>query len=225
MIREPEGKFEHDAINDRLPAVSWIITTSAQSEHPDYMPAAGAAFVASKINAIAANPEVWAKTAFILNYDENDGIFDHVPPPVPPAGTAKEFVRNVPIGSGFRVPCIIVSPWTSGGWVCSQPFDHTSVLQFLEKFTGVEEPNVTPWRRQTFGDLTSAFRFDGERATTLPRLPDVTNTLSRARYESSHLPLPTLPSTEQHLPVQERGERRRTPAARQPDATPARPEN
>ena len=56
---------------------------SYQSEHPDYMPAAGAAFVASKIDAIAANPDVWAKTAFILNYDENDGIFDHVAPPVP----------------------------------------------------------------------------------------------------------------------------------------------
>src|SRR5262249_2188478 len=72
MVREPEGKFEFDAANDKLPTVSWIITTSTQSEHPDYMPAAGAAFVASKLNAIAANPDVWAKTAFILNYDEND---------------------------------------------------------------------------------------------------------------------------------------------------------
>ena len=97
------------------------------------MPADGAAFVASKIDAIAANPEVWAKTRFILNYDENDGIFDHVAPPVPPAGTPREFVNGLPIGGGFRVPCIIVSPWTAGGWVCSQPFDHTSVLQFLEK--------------------------------------------------------------------------------------------
>ena len=95
MIREPEGKFEYDAVNDKLPAVSWIIPTSTQSEHPDYMPAAGAAFVASKIDAIAANPEVWAKTAFILNYDENDGIFDHVAPPVPPAGTPKR-IRQGP---------------------------------------------------------------------------------------------------------------------------------
>ena len=159
MGASPEGQFEYDAINDRLPAVSWIIPTSTQSEHPDYMPAAGAAFVASKIDAIAANPEVWAKTAFILNYDENDGIFDHVAPPVPPPGTPHEFVEGVPIGAGFRVPCIIVSPWTAGGWVCSQPFDHTSVLQFLEKFTGVREPNISDWRRKTFGDLTSAFRF------------------------------------------------------------------
>src|SRR5271163_1371165 len=104
-------------------------------------------------------PYVWAKTLFILNYDENDGLFDHVPPPVAPAGTPHEFVEGLPIGGGFRVPCIIVSPWTAGGWVSSEPFDHTSVLQFLEIFTGVREPNISDWRRRTFGDLMSAFRF------------------------------------------------------------------
>jgi phospholipase C len=210
MVREPEGKFEFDAINDNLPAVSWIITTSTQSEHPDFMPAAGAAFVASKIDAIAANPKVWEKTAFILNYDENDGIFDHVPPPVPPPGTPREFVKGLPIGGGFRVPCIIVSPWTAGGWVCSQPFDHTSLLQFLEHFTGVAEPNITDWRRKTFGNLTSAFRFDEERAKP-PQLPDTGVTLNLARYEAAYLPKPTLPGAEQRPPTQENGQRKRVP--------------
>jgi phospholipase C len=210
LLREPEGKFEYDAINDKLPAVSWIIPTSFQSEHPDYMPAAGAAFVASKIDAIAANPEVWAKTAFILNYDENDGLFDHVAPPVPPPGTPQEFVKGVPIGGGFRVPCIIVSPWTAGGWVCSQPFDHTSVLQFLEKFTGVKETNISNWRRQTFGDLLSAFRFDDAKAEP-PKLPDAANAYARAKYEAGNLPEPVLPGAEQKLPTQEKGDRKRIP--------------
>ena len=213
LTREPEGRFEYDAINDKLPAVSWIIPTSYQSEHPDYMPAAGAAFVASKIDAIAANPEVWAKTAFILNYDENDGLFDHVAPPVPPAGTPHEFVRGLPIGAGFRVPCIIVSPWTAGGWVCSQRFDHTSVLQFLEKLTGVKEPNITEWRRSTFGDLVSAFRFGDSKAGP-PQLPDAINPYSRAKYEAGNLPEPTLPGAEQKPPTQEKGSRKRVPAAR-----------
>ncbi len=212
VIRDPEGKFEHDAINDKLPAVSWIMPTSYQSEHPDYMPAAGAEFIASKLNAIAANPEVWAKTAFILNYDENDGIFDHVPPPVPPKGTAKEFVKDLPIGGGFRVPCIVVSPWTAGGWVCSQPLDHTSILQFLEKWTGVAEPNITDWRRKEFGDLTAAFRFNGEKAAA-PKLPDTVNTLSRARFESTYLPKPILPGSEQKMPIQEKGDRKQIPPA------------
>src|ERR1700760_3009189 len=123
------GQFEYDAVHDRLPAVSWILPTSYQSEHPDFMPAAGADFVASKVNAIAANPDVWAKTVFVLIYDENDGYFDHVAPPTAPAGTPGEFITvdgvSDPIGLGFPVPCIIVSPWTGGGrpWLtCPRPW-------------------------------------------------------------------------------------------------------
>jgi phospholipase C len=207
MVRGPEGQFEYDAQNDKLPAVSWIIPTSYQSEHPDYMPAAGAAFIASKIEAIASNADVWAKTVFILNYDENDGIFDHVVPPTPPDGTPHEFVNGLPIGGGFRVPCVIVSPWTAGGWVCSQPFDHTSILQFLEQFTGVKEPNISAWRRSTFGDLTAAFRFR-HTSKKLPKLPDTTEPLVLANYSAANLPSPILPETNQLLPRQEKGHRK-----------------
>jgi phospholipase C len=208
MVRGPQGQFEYDASHDKLPAVSWIIPTSYQSEHPDYMPAEGAAFVASKIDAIASNPDVWAKTVFILTYDENDGIFDHVAPPVAPPGTAHEFIDGLPVGTGFRVPCILVSPWTTGGWVCSQPFDHTSVLRFLEGFTGVREANITEWRRATFGDLTSAFRFDRAESRP-PALPDTGGLLNLAKYGSAYLPKPVLPDSSQRPPVQEKGHRRR----------------
>jgi phospholipase C len=204
MVRMPEGQFEYDAMHDKLPAVSWICPTAVQSEHPDYTPAEGAAFIASKIDAIAANPDVWAKTVFILNYDENDGLFDHVAPPTPPDDTPNEFVQGLPIGGGFRVPCIIVSPWTAGGWVCGQRFDHTSVLQFLEKFTGVREPNITAWRRKTFGDLTSAFRFDA--AVPPPSLSDTHGRLSMSKLESGRMPIPDFA---QEAPTQEKGERRR----------------
>ncbi|WP_330456125.1 phospholipase [Streptomyces sp. NBC_00820] len=204
---QPEGTFEDDARNDRLPAVSWIVPTSYQSEHPAYLPAAGADFVASKIEAIASRPKVWRKTAFILNYDENDGLFDHVVPPTPPAGTADEFIGGLPIGGGFRVPAIVISPWTVGGWVSSEPFDHTSALRFLERFTGVEEPNVSDWRRETFGDFTSAFRFSHTRPRP-PRLPhDTAEQLEKAKEEVATLPKPTLPDEDQTFPHQERGHR------------------
>ena len=202
------GQFEYDAAHDRLPTVSWIIPTSYQSEHPDYTPAAGADFVASKIDAIAANPDVWATTLFILNYDENDGIFDHVPPPVPPTGTANEYVDGLPIGGGFRVPCILVSPWTRGGWIASEAFDHTSTLQFLERLTGVTVPNLTPWRRATFGDLTSALGAPDRRGRR-PRLPDTKAQLARAVYEVTNLPRPQIPGASQTPPVQETGPRPR----------------
>ena len=209
VARVSEGQFEYDAMHDKLPAVSWICPTALTSEHPDRMPADGANFVAGKIDAIAANPDVWAKTAFILDYDENDGLFDHVAPPVPPEGTPHEFVGGLPVGGGFRVPCIVISPWTTGGWVCSEPFDHTSVLQFLEKFTGVREANISDWRRSAFGDLTSAFRFSEGRKPA-PMLPDTVGTMNLARYTSVNLPSPTLPAGDQHMPEQEKGRRRRT---------------
>ncbi|MFG2890099.1 alkaline phosphatase family protein [Streptomyces sp. NPDC048248] len=209
MRSQPAGTFEDDARLDRLPAVSWLIPTGPQSEHPEYLPAAGAAYVARKIEAIAANPKVWRKTVLILNYDENDGLFDHVPPPVPPPGTPDEFVRGLPIGGGFRVPCLIVSPWTVGGWAAGDAFDHTSVLQFLERWTGVQEPNISDWRRETFGDLTSAFGF-GRPAPLPPPLPrDTAEQLAAAQQDLTRLPKPMLPGGGQQPPVQEHGDRKR----------------
>ena len=184
MVREPEGKFEYDAINDNLPAVSWIITTSTQSEHPDFMPAAGAAFVASKLEAIATNPEVWAKTAFILNYDENDGIFDHVAPPTPPPGTPKEFVKGLPIGGGFRVPCIIASPWTAGGWVCSQPFRPyvgAAIPGEMDRRGRAEHHRLAPQNLRRSDRRVPLRR--RQRRSRRP-CPTPSNTLSLARYSS-----------------------------------------
>ncbi|HEY6495394.1 MAG TPA: alkaline phosphatase family protein [Trebonia sp.] len=201
------GQFEYDAINDRLPAVSWIIPTSYQSEHPDYMPAAGADYVASKVNAIAANPDVWAKTVFILIYDENDGFFDHVVPPTGPKGTAGEFITvdsaSAPIGLGFRVPCVIVSPWTVGGYVCHDTFDHTSVTRLLELVTGVTNPNITAWRRKTVGDFTSALGTTPNRR--FPRLPATTGQLELAEKRTLEFGLPPIPGASQSFPVQGSG--------------------
>jgi phospholipase C len=91
-----------------------------------------------------------------------------VPPPVPPAGrndgasnvpVTGEISGGEPVGLGPRVPLLVMSPWTRGGWVCSELFDHTSVLRFLEQRFGVAEPNISPWRRSVCGDLTSMFDF------------------------------------------------------------------
>ena len=201
------GQFEYDAINDNLPTVSWIIPTSYQSEHPDYMPAAGADYVASKVNAIAANPDVWAKTVFILIYDENDGFFDHVVPPTAPKGTAGEYITvggvSAPIGLGFRVPCVIVSPWTVGGFVCHDTFDHTSVTRLLELVTGVTNPNISAWRRKTVGDFTSAL--GATPYGRFPRLPSTTAQLELAEQRTLEFPLPPIPGASQTFPVQGSG--------------------
>jgi phospholipase C len=141
---------------------------------------------------LTKNPEVWKKTIFILTYDENDGYFDHAPsfvaadPKRPVTGGASAGIdtgleytysqdelaqgvhareaRSGPIGLGYRVPTIVASPWSRGGWVNSQLFDHTSTLMFLEDFVQnkfgkqVREENISAWRRAICGDLTSCFR-------------------------------------------------------------------
>ncbi|GAA1307776.1 alkaline phosphatase family protein [Pseudonocardia xinjiangensis] len=219
MDPTPVGQFEYDAMNDKLPTVSWILPPSQFDEHPAHLPSAGATFVAGKIDAIAANPDVWAKTVFVLSYDENDGIFDHVLPPTPPPGTPDEFVTKtsvtgevgggLPVGLGFRVPAIVVSPWTVGGYVCSETFDHTSQLRLLEQVTGVIETNISAWRRSAVGDLTSVFRFN--RAAESPLLPDTTGQYNLAQYEAATLPPPAAPIGKQSMPRQEPGRRPQVP--------------
>ena len=216
----PAGQFEHDAMNDRLPTVSWILPPSYQSEHPEFMPAAGADFVASKVNAIAANPEVFAKTVFLLIYDENDGYFDHVAPPTAPVGTPDEFITvdgvSNPIGLGFRVPCVVVSPWTVGGFVSHETLDHTSVIRLIELVTGVRNPNISTWRRQHTGDFSGVLGAVPSRR--FPRLPGTIADLERAEREFQNFKLPAIPGAKQHFPHQGQGRK----PVRKPSAASAR---
>jgi|GEM_PF-72403 len=198
--------FSSDVTNDTLPQVSWIIPTYDSSEHPSFYPESGETFVRQLVNALAANPTVFNSTVFIITYDENGGFFDHVPPPVPPPGTTNEFevVYGNPLGPGVRVPMVIISPWTRGGKVCSQVFDHTSIIRFMETWTGVTEPNISAWRRQVCGDLTSAFDFTNP-DYSFPNLPGVNGTY------------PAVPR-QQAVPVQEPGIKTACPLPYQPNA-------
>lgn len=185
-------QFREDVTNGKLPVVSWLVAPQYFSDHPS-APWFGAWYISEVLDILTKNPEVWKKTIFILTYDENDGYFDHVPPFTAPKpndeesgkvsegiNTADDYVllaeelnrkgldpkdaREGPVGLGYRVPMIIASPWSRGGWVNSQVFDHTSSLRFLETFlskkTGreIRENNISDWRRLVCGNLTSAFR-------------------------------------------------------------------
>jgi phospholipase C len=79
-------KLTEDVLANRLPQVSWIVGTAEGSEHPGpSSPAQGADYTARVLEALTANPTVWSKTVLFINFDENDGFFDHVPPPAPPS--------------------------------------------------------------------------------------------------------------------------------------------
>ncbi|WP_229518506.1 phosphocholine-specific phospholipase C [Massilia sp. PAMC28688] len=232
-------RLRQDVQDGTLPQVSYIIATAEGSEHPvPSSPAQGAAYTATVIDALASNPAVWSKTVLFLMFDENDGFFDHVPPPAVPSclhwdndpakarfagastvSTAGEYhhlrsteateaddLMHRPYGLGPRVPMLVISPWSRGGWVNSQVFDHTSLIRFMEVRFGVMEPNISPWRRAVCGDLTSAFDF----ANPDPRpfvhlLPATAERAQRARQigQASLPPMPAVPQ----LPRQAAGTR------------------
>jgi phospholipase C len=208
--------FMSDLDRGRLPQVSWLLTGVGQTEHPGFSnPVAGEIAARQIVEALIAHPKTWRKTALFLTWDENGGFFDHVAPPTPRAGTAGEFLTvptlpdaaegiRGPIGLGFRVPMIVVSPFSRGGLVSSQVFDHTSTLRFLETRFRVRVPNLSRWRRSVTGDLTGAFDFAGRPRYTRPRLPKPSSADAVCKTTAP----PTVPATTR-IPHQERGKRRR----------------
>jgi phospholipase C len=221
--------FAADVKNGTLPQVSWVVAPEAYTEHPNWPANYGAWYVSNILDALTANPKVWSKTAFIWMFDENDGFFDHVVPPTPPAtrsegfstvsieneiftGSAQYPTTNYPAGPyglGVRVPMIVVSPWSKGGYVNSEVFDHTSLIRFIERRFGknnpeLNEPNITEWRREVTGDLTSIFNFRNPNDAVVP-LP------STVAYEppdnNRHPNYSPAPPDDQTLPTQEPGTR------------------
>jgi phospholipase C len=212
--------FEADVKSGNLPGVSWIIPPLGFDEHPSASPDRGMWFSQQILNILTSNRKVWAKTALFIMYDENDGFFDHVIPPVAPPGTPGEYITatNInsvedpggilgPIGLGVRVPMMVVSPFSRGGHIATEIFDHTSQLKLVAERFDVQVPNVSEWRKKTVGDLTTAL-FRGTRDMSMPSLPtmklatvdDPTGACSSEDFEQggAHPKVPT----KQRMPTQ-----------------------
>ena len=229
-------QLARDVREGTLPAVSWVLPPKPWSEHPSSSsPIEGAEYTARVLDALTANPEVWSSTVFFQTFDENDGLFDHLPPAAPPSYNADGTLAGKatlpldghyfddhedrhtsrddtisgklrPFGLGPRVPMYVVSPWSKGGWVNSEVLDHTSVGQFIEKRFGVTIPGISPWHRAVCGDMTSCFDFSKDGDAAFPDLPDVANSVATiARHQKQPRLLP--PRTPQGL-FQEPGLRR-----------------
>ena len=209
--------FRADLRAGRLPAVSWICAPTEYCEHPAETPNAGEHFTARLLAALADHPETWARTVLVLSYDENDGFFDHCPVPMAPRdanqgrssypNTGELYQGREPIGLGPRVPALVLSPWSKGGRVNSQLFDHTSQIRLLEEWlvqgqglprAAVQCPHISPWRRALCGDLTSTLnlsRPDDPWPSSVPR---------SAVYFKGWGSADALPPAVQTLPGQER---------------------
>lgn len=199
-----------DVLAGRLPQVSYVVAPAAYSEHPGpSSPVQGGWYAQAVLEALTADAQVWSKTVLLLTFNENDGFFDHLPPPSAhsigvdgrPAGAStvddrldrhhgKSLLdRNWPYGPGPRVPMTVISPWSRGGWVCSETYDHTSIIRFLEARFGVAEPNISPRRRAICGDLTRCFNFATPNDDALPAFPAIArNEADAQRWAQEQLP-------------------------------------
>jgi phospholipase C len=226
------GQFKLDCEKDELPQVSWVLAELTDSEHPPAPVTNGEAVLAEVLGMLTSNKSVWEKSALLYTYDENGGFFDHVTPPTPPEGEPGEYLNNFPeskiggpkgpIGLGFRVPLLVISPFSRGGRVCKDTFDHTSLLRFLERRFGAEVPNLSKWRREHTGDLTTAFNLDEAGDPSVPSLPSASRTDPRITTSNCSTQAPDagdenapglqeypLPPPPQSMPKQERGKRRK----------------
>lgn len=218
----PAG-FGHDVKTGQLPKVSWIVPPNGYDEHPPSAPGYGAWFLNGVLRTLISNKKVWSKTVLFIMYDENDGFFDHVAPPVAPAGTPGEYLSVKPLpasasgiagplGLGFRVPMLVVSPFSRGGHVSSDVFDHTSQIRFLEERFGIRANNISAWRRATVGDLTTTLHMKSSNAQ-VPPLPSTTHyrtealtvegctpgDIAETSYDQGSYPLAAI----QTMPIQE----------------------
>jgi phospholipase C len=202
------SSFINDVKSSKLPQVSWIVAPAGYCEHPSYTPDYGAHYVNTVLQALFSNPGLWRNTALFITYDEHDGFFDHQLPPYPEASVTDEYIGGLPTGPGTRVPMLICSPWTRGGYVDSNVYDHTSMLQFLATWTGVKPANVTPWRASVTGDLTTAFDFRHP-DFSIPKVPTLDQTWALTQLTGGS----TAPPAEgaQKMPTQEPGTRRHRP--------------
>jgi phospholipase C len=214
--------FLPDVASGNLPQVSWVLPSLLVSDHPPAPSLFGEGTLSAIMAALTANPAQWAKTALFVAYDENGGFFDHVPPVTAPPGTPGEYITAPavpdptqvgnpailgPIGLGFRVPMLVISPFSRGGFVSSDLFDHTSILRFLEARFGAEVPNLSAWRRATVGDLTSSFNFAAPDSSvptlpsTAPGIPEIVQQCAANLAGTTPYPVPN----PQSLPPQEAG--------------------
>jgi phospholipase C len=155
-ISKPFAQFLVDAAAGTLPNVAFIDprfedegSGTSADDHPHADIRDGEAFLNQIYDAVRNSPN-WSKTVLIINYDEWGGFFDHVPPPLAPIPTASAAAGDTDGRLGFRVPCVVISPYAKRGFIAHGQYDHTSILKMIEWRFGLPPLTI---RDQTANNL------------------------------------------------------------------------
>jgi phospholipase C len=141
----PDSQFASDAQAGNLSAVSWLVTTLNQSEHPPASTCAGENWTVQQINAIMQGP-LWNSTAIFLTWDDFGGFYDHAAPP-----TADQY------GLGPRVPLLIISPYAKAANIAHTQYEFSSFLAFVETRFGLKSLGG---RDSTANNMLDSFNFN-----------------------------------------------------------------
>jgi phospholipase C len=172
-------QFFTDAAAGALPSVSLLdpnFGTESQ-ENPQNI-VVGEAMMSRVVHALGASP-LWPHSLLVITYDEGGGYYDHVPPPValapdsiPPITQPGESSYDGFARYGFRVPSIVISPYSKPGAVTHLLHDHTSILAMIERKWNL--PALT-YRDANANDLTDFLdmRALGRQRPTFPILPEL----------------------------------------------------
>jgi len=161
-ISKPFSQFLIDAQNGTLPNVAYIDprfedegSGTSGDDHPHADIRDGEVFLNQIYNAITSSPN-WSKTVLIINFDEWGGFFEHVPPPLAPIPAASAAAGDSDGRLGFRVPCVIISPYAQRNFIAHNQYDHTSILRLIEWRFGLPPLTV---RDRTANNLAEVLNF------------------------------------------------------------------
>lgn len=144
-VISPETSFLHDVGAGSLANVTWVLPSEANSDEPGSGSATGPAWVAACINAIGTSA-YWNDTVVFVVWDDFGGWSDHLAPP--------KLDRE---GLGFRVPLLVVSPYSVAGSVAHTSYEFGSILKFAEGTFGLAPLATSDSRANPFGSDTFDF--------------------------------------------------------------------
>lgn len=158
-ISKPFAQFLADAAAGKLPNVAYIDprfedegSGTSGDDHPHADIRNGEAFLNQIYDALRTSPN-WSKTVLIINYDEWGGFYDHVAPPLAPIPDATAKAGDSDGRLGFRVPCVVISPYARRGFIPHEQFDHTSILKMIEWRFGLPALSVRDATANNLADV------------------------------------------------------------------------